>query len=206
VTKKLGSLFVAVAFLGMIGSASKAQSVRFFNGFETDTAGWDVFGPPFDATRVTSGTNGIISRTGNWHAEVASGQIGAPGTAGGNWGGYNDVPGCAFDACVGGAAFPPNGYFTQASVFLDVDGGFANDTRFDLSSAVNQPDGSFRRDFVFNCGFYNDDTNSGSDGTPGAGPNRFICSASNNARRSGAFGTLSDTYSVTTAPVHSSPI
>ena len=58
--------------------------------------------------------------------------------------------------------------------------GYANDTRFDWSSAINDPNCNHRRDFVFNAGFYND-----TDST-GAGP-RFVISASNNAGRSGAF-------------------
>ena len=56
---------------------------------------------------------------------------------------------------------------------------YNNDTRFDWSSAVGTPSCGFRRDFVFNAGFYNDL------GPFGAGP-RFVISASNNATRSGA--------------------
>ena len=56
---------------------------------------------------------------------------------------------------------------------------YTNDTRFDWSSAVNQPNCAHRRDFVFNAGFYTD-----TDMT-GTGP-RFVISASTNATRSGA--------------------
>ena len=66
------------------------------------------------------------------------------------------------------------------SVYLNVGGGFANDTRFDWDSALNDASGNFRRDFVFNAGYYND-----SDAT-GTGP-RFVISASNNAGRGSAF-------------------
>jgi hypothetical protein len=65
-------------------------------------------------------------------------------------------------------------------VYLNVGAGNPNDTRFDWSSAINKPDGTFRRDFVFNAGFYNDTD------VTGSGP-RFVISASNNATRSGAF-------------------
>jgi hypothetical protein len=52
--------------------------------------------------------------------------------------------------------------------------GYANDTRFDWTSAISTPAGGHRRDFVFTGGFYNDATG------PGAGQNRFVFSASNN--------------------------
>ena len=65
-------------------------------------------------------------------------------------------------------------------MYLNVEAGNPNDTRFDWSSAINNPAGSHRRDFVFNAGFYNDTDITGS------GP-RFVISASNNATRSGAF-------------------
>jgi hypothetical protein len=74
---------------------------------------------------------------------------------------------------------------TKLDIFLDVSGTnpnqtYVNDTRFDFSSAINMPDGSFRRDFVFNGGYYNDAV------APGSGP-RFVISESNNAGRGGAF-------------------
>jgi hypothetical protein len=56
---------------------------------------------------------------------------------------------------------------------------YSNDTRFDWDSAINNADCGFRRDFVFNAGFYTDTDFTGS------GP-RFVISASNNATRSGA--------------------
>jgi hypothetical protein len=137
------------------------ETVAFFNGFETDIAGWDVFGAPFDAVRVSSGTNGIASASGDWHAES--------GTAVTNWGGYN-------------SEFPAGGYSTSVDIYLNVDGAFSNDTRFDWTSAINRPDGEHRRDFAFNGGFYSDD-----DGSPGSGLNRFIVSASNNTGRANSY-------------------
>lgn len=58
--------------------------------------------------------------------------------------------------------------------------GYANDTRFDWTSAIGTPDCNHLRDFVFNAGFYTD-----IDAT-GAGP-RFVISASNNAFRHSSF-------------------
>jgi hypothetical protein len=155
----------------------------FFQGFEVDAAGWDVFGGTFDATRVASGTDGIPSQAGAFHGK-APGSSGTPdfSSAVTNWGGYSDNPGCAFDACAAGV-FPAQGYTTSADVFLDLTATASNDTRFDFSSAINQPDGTHRRDFVFNAGFYTSSDVIG----PGAGQDRFVISASNVAFRDNSF-------------------
>jgi hypothetical protein len=116
-----------------------------------------------------------MSASGSWHAEAASGDF----VAFTRWGGYGGISGCSGNACA--APFPANGYITSIDIYLDADSlTSANDTRFDFSSAINQPDGSHRRDFVFNAGFYTDTD------TTGSGP-RFVISGSNNAGRSGAF-------------------
>jgi hypothetical protein len=57
---------------------------------------------------------------------------------------------------------------------------YANDTRFDWSSAVSTPSCGHRRDFVFNAGFYTDTD------LTGAGP-RYVISASTNAGRGSSF-------------------
>lgn len=147
----------------------------YSNGFETDIAGWDVFGGGLNATRVASGTNGITSASGGFHA-VSN----APNGGATNWGGYGFNPGCAATGCAA-AAFPAGGYTTSVDVWLDVDAGLANNTRFDFSSAINTPAGGHRRDFIFNAGFYNDATG------PGAGTDRFVISASNNSQPGSAF-------------------
>jgi hypothetical protein len=96
-------------------------------GFEVDTDGW------FGTTRVPSGTNGVNSASGDWHAEVNTGSYTW-------WGGPN-------------SSFPLGGYITSLDIYLDVDAGFTNDSRFDFTSAIYQPDGDHRRDFIFNGGF-----------------------------------------------------
>ena len=167
---RLGILTVIIALsVTALGSLALAAGSSFFQGFETDTSGW------FGATRVASGTNGIMSASGSWHAEAASGDF----VAFTRWGGYGGVSGCSGNACA--APFPANGYITSIDIYLDADSlTSANDTRFDFSSAINQPDGNHRRDFVFNAGFYNDAV------APGTGP-RFVISASNNAGRDSSF-------------------
>jgi hypothetical protein len=141
-------LVASVAAALAIGTASGA--ISHSQGFEVDTFDWN------GATRVASGTNGIGSASGSFHAEV--------GTAFTEFGGYE-------------TAFPSGGYTTSVDIYLDVEAGLANDTRFDWSSAISTPADGHRRDFVFNAGFYNDATG------PGAGDNRFVISASNNAGR-----------------------
>src|SRR4029450_6896854 len=90
------------------------------------------------------------------------------------WGGYSET-------------FPVGGYTTNLDIYLHISPpymngsltGYANDTRFDWSSAINTPNCAHRRDFVFNAGFYNDTD------TTGTGP-RFAISSSNNATPSDA--------------------
>ncbi len=60
----------------------------FFNGFETDTSGWFTTGG--NITRVASGTNGVTSADGNWHAEIAVGPNNGDG-AFTKFGGYSNV-------------------------------------------------------------------------------------------------------------------
>ena len=160
-TKKKTCLVAA----GLILAAVSMAFAAFFQGFETDTTGWT------GATRVPSGTHGVPSKTGAFHAEDQN----LSGSTFTQWGGY-------------GKTFPPGGYTTTVDVYLDISPPYMtgslmpypNDTRFDWSSAVNTPQCAHRRDFVFNAGFYTDTD------ITGAGP-RFVISASNNATRSGAF-------------------
>jgi hypothetical protein len=134
----------------------------YFQSFETDDAGW------FGATRVMSGTHGVVSKIGAFHAADGGGAFT-------RWGGYSET-------------FPPGGYTTSVDIYLDVSPPYMtgsttpypNDTRFDWTSAIGTPQCGHRRDFVFNAGFYTD-----TDAT-GSGP-RFVISASNNTGRGNSF-------------------
>jgi hypothetical protein len=153
------SLFTAVVVLFTSALAFGA----YFQSFETDTAGWT------NAMRVPTGTDGVPSRTGAFHAEDLNGRAFT------FWGGASKT-------------FPPGGYTTTVDVYLDIlppymTGSvmpYPNDTRFDWTSAIYTPGCAHRRDFVFNAGFYTDVD------TTGAGP-RFVISASNNAGRANSF-------------------
>jgi hypothetical protein len=158
-TKKTKYLLVAGLVLATVSVAFAA----FFQSFETDTNGW------FGATRVPSGTHLVPSESGAFNAEDSVG-----GGAFTRWGGY-------------GKTFSP--YTTAVDIYLDIMSPYGsamaltpypNDTRFDWTSAVSDTACGFRRDFVFNAGFYTD-----TDAT-GAGP-RFVISASNNAGRGSSF-------------------
>lgn len=154
----LGLVFAS----GLAVSGTAASSVLYSNGFETDTAGWLA-----NTSRVGSGTGGVVSADGSFHAEVTAGAFT-------RWGGYNFGAGDAV-----ATAFQE--YWTTLDIYLDVDAGLGNDRRFDFTSAINNAAGSHLRDFAFNVGFYDDD------GGPGANTDRFVISASNNTGRSNSF-------------------
>jgi hypothetical protein len=153
------ALLATVGAMILTGSTS-ASAQSYFNGFETDIAGWET------PTRVASGTGGITSRTGDFHATT--------GTAFTRWGGYNYGAGAVPTAFLE--------YTTSVDIYLNVGGGWANNTRFDFSSAINNAAGAHLSDFIFNGGFYND-----TDGSPGSGTSRFVISASFNSQPGSAF-------------------
>jgi len=147
----------------MILAAVTVTYAAFFQGFEFDTSGW------VGATRVSSGTHGVPSKTGAFHAEDQN----FSGLTYTFWGGDSRT-------------FPPGGYTTSVDIYLDISPPYmtgsltpyANDTRFDWTSAIGTPACSHRRDFVFNAGFYTDGI--------GMIP-RFVISASNNTGRANSF-------------------
>ena len=162
---------IALGAIAMVAMSSPVVAASLYsNGFETNLTDWDAFGGGLDATRVASGTNGVTSASGGFHAENS-----ASGSAS-RWGGYNFGAGNAVPT-----AFQE--YTTSVDIYLNVAGGWANDTRFDFDSAINKADGTFMRDFIFNAGFYNAADVTG----PGAGTNRFVISASNNSQPGSAF-------------------
>jgi len=160
--KTLTTTGLAVALFGLMSGAQAA--VSYSNGFETDIAGWET------PTRVASGTGGIASSDGGFHATSAAGAGDFT-----RWGGYNYGAGNAVPTVF-------QEYTTAIDIYLDIDGGWANNTRFDFSSAINNAAGTHLSDFIFNGGFYND-----TDGSPGSGTSRFIFSASNNSQPGSAY-------------------
>lgn len=155
---------LAVGVFGVAMATTASAATLYSQGFETDTSGW------YTPTRVASGTDGVPSASGSYHAETA--QNAGDFT---RWGGYNTSTSGAL------GVFQP--YTTSLEIYLNVGGGAANDTRFDFTNAINNSAGTFLRDFAFNVGFYDSSDSSG----PGAGTNRFIVSASNNTGRSNSY-------------------
>lgn len=89
--RKMRPLLIAAA---MILAVSVVVFAAFFQGFETDTAGW------FKATRVPTGTQGVPSKLGAFHAKDGGGAFT-------RWGGYSKT-------------FPPGGYTTSVDIYLDI--------------------------------------------------------------------------------------
>lgn len=146
--KKTSSLALALVLVLIVASIASAAALFavYFNGFETDTSGWFTDGDTI--SRVASGTNGVASATGDYHAEADAGAFT-------RWGGYS-------------SEFPASGYSTFVDIYLDTaKSPTGADLRFDFSSAISNPDGDHRRDFIFSVG---------TDGNGG-----WVMSASNNA-------------------------
>jgi hypothetical protein len=167
-------LAVAATFVAAPWAAADAPPGPYFNGFETDTAGWFNFSGA-TITRVPSGSTsayatGVAAASGSYYARLSKDTSPDSCTFGGGtapiyygpytkWGGYS-------------AIFPPGGYSTGVDIYLDVPYAISHpDTRFDWSSAINDASGNFRRDFVFNVG------------TDALG---FVITGGNNATRCGA--------------------
>ena len=135
-TLALGAVLAAVVTTGASAAPAPAP---YFNGFENAS---DVGTDPYtsneamhDVDRVPSGTNGVTSADGGWHAEARN-----AGLMFTRYGGYSNV-------------FPTGGYTTSVDVYLDTDDSpLGSDLRFDWSSAISTPAGTHRRDFVFSVG------------------------------------------------------
>jgi hypothetical protein len=124
----------------------------YVQSFEADAAGWDDLDGAF-VSRVPSGTAGVQSFDGVYHATLPVAEGDGPFT---RWGGYHD-------------SFPAQGYSTRIAVFVATALADGTDKRLDFSSAISTPQGGHRRDFIFHLGT-----------KPGAS-NVWCASVSNNA-------------------------
>jgi hypothetical protein len=122
---------VVWAFGGL--ADSRADTLVFDQGFESDTAGWltstgsaTVYGT---IDRVPSTSAGIAASSGDFHALVGQVDSG-PFT---RFDGYRDTFG--------------NGFKAQIDVYLDPN--WAAGNGFDYSVAANGSDGNHQRDFIF---------------------------------------------------------
>jgi hypothetical protein len=169
--RRLISLLSASALIATFAVASlpaaalaAAPPAPYFNGFENP--GDAITGVTtdnqamFDVTRVPTGTNGVTSADGSWHAEAAQDPyVGGTLSQFTRLGGYSST-------------FPVGGFSTSIDVYLDMSiATGTNDLRFDWSAAISNTAGAHRRDFIFSVG------TSIADDVPG----KFVMSASNNA-------------------------
>lgn len=123
---------VAAIFLATVMASSlntNAAVTSWDQGFETDTAGWVDGGSYGLITRTATGTNGVTSSEGSWHA-VATEVVSGPYT---RFGGYSDSW--------------PGTWTTETDVYLDT--AWANGSGFEYSVAANGSNNAHRRDFVF---------------------------------------------------------
>lgn len=115
----------------VVGSVQAATTV-FSQGFESDASGWlddDDFAGFGQVNRVASGTGGIASADGGFHAVMT--QTGAgPFT---RFDGYRSVW--------------PDGFVASADIYLDTNWNLGEG--FDYSVAANGSDGNHQRDFIF---------------------------------------------------------
>jgi hypothetical protein len=160
ITLLASSALLIPALLGFTATAALAAAPpgSYFNGFENPS---DVDSTTYPnsamyyVTRVLSGTGGITSATGSWHA-IAAANAGSFT----RYGGYSST-------------FPVGGYTTSIDIYLNMSTADAigTDLRFHWSSAINDTSvaPTHRRDFIFSVG--TDPTTAG----------QFVMSASNNS-------------------------
>jgi hypothetical protein len=146
----VGLTAAAICWTASIVAADDVDT--FSQGFEVNTDGWDdSYGGA--VTRAPSGTDGVQSFEGAYHATIPIGADSGPVT---RWGGFR-------------ATFPALGYETRIAVFVATDLADGADKRLAFSSAIDRPDGQHRRDFIFHLG-----TKPGAEGV-------WCASVSNNA-------------------------
>lgn len=148
-SRSIVPILVAVASLAFAGTSVAAPG--FSQGFETDNSGWTLTNR--QAVRVASGTNGVPSASGSFHAES---NLTNATSAAGNLGGY---------VC----CFPPTGFTISVDVYLDFSLADGGDRRFNYTVAINNStDCTHLSDFVVALGT-----------RPGI-PGQWIASASQN--------------------------
>ena len=173
-------LGVALASLALGGSQALADAPPgpYFNGFETNTAGW-FNNSGATITRVPSGymtgaggyANGIPSASGNYHARLG---IDPARRMPVRWRAAADLlrPATRTGAATARSSRPAATRPAWISTSTSVGRRTHFDRRFDWASAVNTTTGTHQRDFVFNVG---------------TEPTGFVISGSNNSTRCGAF-------------------
>lgn len=128
-----GRTAAAVSTIMMVMSAHAAMTPVWSQGFEVDTNGW-VNNNYGTVSRVASGTGGITSSEGSFHALFNTGADPNPVTG----------PFTRFD---GYRSTFPGTWVASVDVYLDT--GWVAGSGFDYSVASNGSDGNHQRDFIF---------------------------------------------------------
>lgn len=128
-------LFAISAFFIINGKLSAIKQVEYSEGFEANTASWTGSG---SINRVASGTDGINSSTGSYHAIVSGSPVG-PHT---ELGGYN-------------SQWPGE---WESSIDAYLDPSWPDGTGIIYSVATNNTEGTFLRDYILHAGIVNDET------------------------------------------------
>jgi hypothetical protein len=140
-------LAASVCMVLAFGMSVVEAAPVFSQGFETDTDGWldsSDFAGYGDIVRVGSGTGGIASFEGSFHAVVTqSGPLGDESAPFTRFDGYRDTW--------------PGTMTASAAIYLDTS--WSAGEGFDYSVAANGSDNNHRRDFIFHV---TSDTSSGS--------------------------------------------
>lgn len=126
-------LAVPAAALMLVGTAGAASAVTSWNqGFESDASGWQDSSSDWYGTieRVASGTDGVTSATGGYHALVNGDADSGPFS---RFAGFSDT----WDGA----------YIAEVAVYLDP--AWTDGTGFDYSVAASGSDGAHQRDFIF---------------------------------------------------------
>ncbi len=122
---------LALAAIAAVAAPAHAGTT-FSQDFETDTSGWTDSSNGWygSVTRVASGTGGITSAGGSWHAIFDGDSSSAPFT---NFGGYSSVW--------------PGTYSASVDIYLDTS--WAAGSGFDYTVASSRQTGAHLRDFIF---------------------------------------------------------
>ncbi|MGD2118817.1 MAG: PEP-CTERM sorting domain-containing protein [Chromatiales bacterium] len=141
--KKFPEMIAAIVMLVMAGMSHSA--VISNQGFETDTGDWSAYNGTINRVASGSGTLGLTSADGSFHAELGNVDSGGPYT----W--FDDYANR-------GGAFPSGGYTASIDIYLDTS--WATGSGFDYSVAAYQSTvQDHLRDFIFHV---TQDTSTGS--------------------------------------------
>ena len=150
----LMALLLALALPSLVTAAP--YPTPYLNGFENasdvtplpSTSDTDTM---FGLTRVASGTNGVTSADGSWHATAPLNTTDASLFT--RLGGYQSV-------------FPAGGFSVSVDIYLDTANAGPTTSQLDWSAAISNASGAHLRDFAFSIG--------------GNGAGGYLMSASNN--------------------------